>query len=308
MKKIHAILMALLLLVSMGTFSVSAEGEAVNYALTSQYIYGSSSFLSSEESGISYADDACTILTDGVAPYYAIEESGLGVVLTGSGASHIITFDLGATYDDIYEINFLNVWDSYNFGYEGQPGNRGFEADNVKIKLSADGVNYERSKDFEIVKENHTEDGSENGFYDFKFKFNAPVTAKAIELLINAPAACYCLSLSEIEVWGNGHSIPTPEVSEESSEEVLEESSEEAEESAVESVEESKEEASKAEESKAEESKAEASKTENSKADTSKTDTSKGDDEGGSSPVIFIVIGAVVVVAVVVVVVLKKKK
>jgi hypothetical protein len=207
MKKISTILMALMLLVSMCTVSVSAEGEAVNYAANGQYIYGTPNFLTED-----LADDACAILTDGVAPYYSIEEAGKGVVLVGSGATHIITFDLGANYDDIYEINFLNVWDSFNFGYEGQPGNRGFDTDALKIRLSQDGVNYERTKDFEIVKTNHTEDGSENGFYDFKCKFNAPVTAKAIELYITSPQ--YCLSLSEIEIWGNGHSIATPEVSE----------------------------------------------------------------------------------------------
>ena len=76
MKKISTILMALMLLVSMCTFSVSAEGEAVNYAANGQYIYGTPNFLTED-----LADDACAILTDGVAPYYSIEEAGKGVVI-----------------------------------------------------------------------------------------------------------------------------------------------------------------------------------------------------------------------------------
>ncbi len=303
MKKITAILMALVLISSFA-FVVSAEGEPVNYAASGTYTItpgSESGFLSSEDGSLYYGDDDCTILTDGVNPYYSIEEPGLGIVLIGSSSVHTITIDLGATYDDIYEITFGNVWDSYNFGYANAEdgsgkGNRGFVADKAIINLAADGVNFERNKDFDVVKENHTEDGSENGFYNFKLKFNTPVTAKAIELMIWSPA--YCLSFSELEVWGYGHSIPTPEVS-------LEESSEE------ESVEESSEEAvesSEAEESKAEESKTE-SKAEESKTESKAEESKAGDETPESSPVIFIVIGvAVVAVVAVVIVVLKKKK
>ena len=302
MKKLTAILMALVLISSFA-FVVSAEGDPVNYAASGTYIITPGSdtgFLESEDGSLYYGDDDCTILTDGVNPYYSIEEPGLGIVLIGSSSVHTITIDLGATYDDIYEITFGNVWDSYNFGYANAEdgsgkGNRGFVADKAIINLAADGVNFERNKDFEVVKENHTEDGSENGFYNFKLKFNTPVTAKAIELMIWSPS--YCLSFSELEIWGYGHSIPTPEVSleESSEEESVEESSEEAVESS--------EEESKAEESKTE-SKAEESKTE-SKAEESKAEEGKD----GLSPVIFIVIGvAGVAVVAVGIVVLKKKK
>ncbi len=315
MKKITAILMALILMSSFA-FVVSAEGEPVNYAATGTYIItpgNDTGYLSSEDGSVYYGDDDCTILTDGVSPYYTTttedgkviagaERPGESVVLVGSSATHIITIDLGATYDDIYEITFGNVWDSVSFGWEnGQDGkgNRGFVADKAIIRLAVDGVNYERNKDFDVVKDNHTEDGSENGYYDFRFKFNAPVTAKAIELTVWSTS--YCLSFSELQVWGYGHSIPTPEVSlEESSEEEIVESSEEEIVESSEEAEESKEE-SKAEESK-EESKAEESKTE------SKTEESKGENNDSGSPAIFIIIGVVAVVAVVAVVLVVKKK
>jgi hypothetical protein len=311
MKKITTILMALLLLVSSFTFVVSAEGEAVNYATNATYEYdGATTFLSSEDGSRYFGDDACTILTDGVSPFYTTttedgkviagsENPGESIILAGSGAVHTFTFDLGATYDDITEITFSNVWDSVSFGWENGEngkGNRGFSYDKAIINISANDVGHERTKDYEIIKKNHTEDGSENGYYDITYKFNNPATAKTIQFMIFGPA--YCLSFSELEIWGKGHSIPTPEAAE-SSEEIIEESSDEAiDESVEESAEESKAE-SKAEESKAEESKA-ASKAENSKADD--------DGKDGSVLPIVIAVVAVVAVAVVVVIVIKKKK
>ncbi len=312
MKKITAILMALVLISSFA-FVVSAEGEPVNYAATGVYEINDgddSKFLSSQDNPeINYTDPERKILIDGVSPYYTSatedgkvvagsERMGESIILTGSGSIHTLIIDLGATYDDIYEITLGNVWDSFTFGWElgenGQ-GNRGFYADKTIIKFAPDGVNFEKNDEFEVVKENHTEDGSENGYYDFKFKFEKPVTAKAIQLSLRSPS--YCLSFSELQVWGYGHSIPTPEVSieESSEEESVEESSEEAAESS--------EEESTAEESKTE-SKAEESKTE------SKAEESKGEDEkDGPGIVVFIVIGvAVVAVVAVVIVVLNKKK
>ena len=317
--KIMAILMAVLVLSSAFTFVVSAEGEPVNYALTGDYVItpgNDTGFLESEDGSKYYGDDLCEILKDGVSPYYTTttedgqviagaERPGESVVLVGSGTVHVITFDLGATYDDIYEITFGNVWDSYTFGWangDGGQGNRGFRADKAIIKLAADGVNYEKNKDFEVVKDNHTEDGSENGYYDFRLKFNTPVTAKAIEMTIFSPT--YCLSFSELEIWGYGHSIPTPEISEEESEEEpIEESSEEV----VSNTEsEESEDESEAEESK-EESKAEESKVESEeKSEAASEDNDKNE---GVNPIIFVAIGAaVLVVAVIVIVVLKKKK
>lgn len=300
MKKLSAILMAMLVLMSAFSMVASAEGEPVNYALQGQYAYNGSSFLASADGTTYYGDDALTILNDGVNPYYMPEEPGLGVVLTGSAFVHVITFDLGATYDDIYELVFGNVWDSVTFGYadgEEGKGNRGFAYEKAIINVSPDGVNYERTKDYEVVLENHTEDGSENGFYDYRFKFNAPVTAKAIQMMIYSPS--YCLSLSEIEIWGNGHSIPTPEVSlEESSEEIVEASSEETVVSEAASKEESKADVV-----------SEATSKENSKAEsTAETSKDAGDDDKGSAlPIVIGVVAAVVVIAVVVVVIKKKK-
>ena len=153
MKKLSSILMALLILVSAFSLSVSAEGEEpVNYASAGQYIITSTNaapFLTSLDGSKYYGDDDCTILNDGVKPYYEIEEPGLGVVLVGSSAVHSITFDLGANYDDIYEISFINVWDSYNFGYElaeDGKGNRGFRADKAIINISQDGINYQKTR------------------------------------------------------------------------------------------------------------------------------------------------------------------
>ncbi len=313
MKKISAILIALLVLCSMCALTVSAEGEAVNYATNATYEYDSATtFLASTDGSKYYGDDSCTILTDGVSPFYTTtteegkviagsENPGESVVFAGSGVVNTINFDLGATYDDITEITFGNVWDSVEFGWENGEngkGNRGFSYDKAIINISPNGADLKRTKDYEIIKKNHTEDGSENGYYDITFKFNTPITAKTIQLMVFGPA--YCLSFSEIEIWGNGHSIPTPEVPDEPSEEIVDEST--VEESAEVSVEASAEES--AEESKTE-SKAEESKTE------SKAEESKADDNADSSTPVGLIIGivaAVVVIAVVVVIVVKKKK
>ncbi len=302
MKKISSIFMTVLLLISAFTFSVSAEGEPVNYAENGMYAIstsgGSPSFLRSEsDSTLYYGDDDYTILNDGVNPYYSVEKPGLGVVLTGTGAGHTILFDLGATYDDIYEITFGNVWDSVTFGYadgvDGK-GNRGFAPEVAMIELSLDGINFTRVKDYEIVKENHTEDGSENGFYDFRFQFDTPATAKVLRMTLISTG--YCLSLSEVQIWGYGNSIPDVEIPEDPSEE---EPSEESSES-TNSTEVSKE--SSAVTSEVEES-SNASQSVNSSADDSSEDESSG-----SGALVVGIVVAVVVVVIVVVVLLGKGK
>ena len=83
MKKITAFLMALVLISSFA-FVVSAEGDPVNYAASGTYVItpgNETGFLSSTDGTKYYGDDDCTILTDGVNPYYTIEEPGLGIHL-----------------------------------------------------------------------------------------------------------------------------------------------------------------------------------------------------------------------------------
>ncbi len=323
MKKLFAILTVLLVLVSTATVTVSAEGDAINYASVGSYSTTPGheiGYLSSADYTKYYGDDQCTLLTDGVSPYYTTttesgkviagaERPGESAILVGTTATHQFTFTLDKTYDDIYEITLGNVWNSFDFGWENGEdgkGNRGIEYKKVIINLSTDGINYKKIKDFEIVVDNHTEDGSENGYYDYRYKFNSPVTAKYIQIIAWSPS--YCFSISEIEIWGRGNAIPDVVAPEESSEEESEEPSEE--ESVDEPIDESTEE-SKAEESKVEESKVEESKAEESKAEQSKAEESKADDNDGGNGglIIGIVAGVVIVVAaVIIVVVLKKKK
>jgi hypothetical protein len=321
MKKILSMITVLLVIVSAFTISASAEGERVNYALNAQYTIdsggtGAGKFLASTDGTTYYGDDLCEILNDGVNPYYNELEGynnqevpGYGVVLVGSGTVHTITFDLGAIYDDIDSIVFGNVWDSYNFGYEfsqeaDKKGNRGFTDNKAMIRLSTDGVNFERTKDYNIVKENHTADGSENGFYNYNFKFNAPVKARALQLLIFSPV--YCLSLSEIEIYGYGHAIEGSEipVAPESSEEIVEESSETTGEVASEAVSEATSEV--ASEAVSDEAASENDNAES--ADIANSSEATGDEGGPNLGLIIGIVAAVVVVAAVVIIVISKKK
>ncbi|MBE6649239.1 MAG: hypothetical protein E7614_06970 [Ruminococcaceae bacterium] len=321
MKKLSAILMVLLVIASIVTVNVSAEGDAINYASIGTYSTSPGheiGYLSSSDSTKYYGDDDCTLLTDGVSPYYTTttkdgkiiagaENPGESAILVGTSAVHVFTFALDRTYDDIYEITLGNVWNSYDFGWENGEngkGNRGIAYKKVIITLSTDGETFKKTKDYDIVADNHTEDGSENGYYDYRYQFKEPVTAKYIQIAVYSPS--YCFSLSEIEIWGRGNAIPDIVTPEESSEEIPDETSEdETEESVEESKEESKTEESKVEESKAEESEAEQSKAEQSKAEESKSDDNDG---GNTGLIIVIAVVAVIAIAVVVVVVLKKKK
>ncbi len=330
MKKILSMITVILVIVSAFTFTASAEGERVNYALNAEYVIdsggtGAGAFLSSNDGTLYYGDDLCEILNDGVNPYYSELEGynnqevpGYGIVLTGSGTVHTITFDLGAIYDDIDSIVFGNVWDSYTFGYEfsqeaDKRGNRGFTADKAMIRLSTDGVNFERTKDYDIVKENHTSDGSENGFYNFNFKFHAPVKARALQLMIFSPA--YCLSLSEIEIYGYGHFVEGSDVpvTPESSEEIVEESSETTDEESTEATSEavSEEAASEATSEAASEAVSDEAASENDNAesaDTANSSEASGDEGGPNVGLIIGIVAAVVVVAAVVIFVISKKK
>jgi hypothetical protein len=318
MKKLFTIALSVLMLISCFTFSVSAA--EVNYAQneTTNYAYITEDTSSSWYGNL--ADDLCELLNDGNIPYLETPFESVGV--QGSNRLVTVVFDLGAIYPDIKSVKFCGVWDSYNHGSSGK--NRSFSGEKTMIEFSEDGMTYTRNKDFEMTKENWSEDGSENGFYNFVFTFGSDVKAKAVRLTFWSPT--YVMSLGEIQIIGGGADpvIVTPPAVE-SSEEIVESyddtdveseepaASEEApstEESVAQSeaevsTEESKAEESKAEEASKEESKAEESKTE-SKAEESKDNTT--DDKDGISPVVIVVIiVAVIAIAAVVVIIMKKK-
>ncbi len=311
MKKLFSIALSMLMLIS--CFAISVSAEEVNYAQNENASYSYAEDLT-ESWFNGFSDDACELLTDGNVPYGETPFESVSV----QGTSKVVTivFDLGATYPDVKTIKFCGVWDSNTF--EG--GNRSFSGDDTIIRVSQDGENFERNKNFEMTKENWSEDGSENGWYNFVFTFDENVAAKKIELSFWSPT--YVLSLGEIQIIGGGAAPVEPAVSEEESseEESVDEPAEStdesvaestADESTDESVAESEAEES-TEESKAEESKAEESKTE-SKAEESKTeskvDTSSDNSEDDGFPVVIIVIiiVAVVVIATVVVIIMKKR-
>ena len=312
MKKLFSIALSMLMLIS--CFAISVSAEEVNYAQNENASYSYAEDLSEAWfNGLS--DDACELLTDGNVPYG--ETPFESVSIQGTSKVVTIVFDLGANYPDVKTIKFCGVWDSNTFN----TGNRSFSGDDTIIRVSQDGENFERNKNFEMTKENWSEDGSENGWYNFVFTFDENVAAKKIELSFWSPT--YVLSLGEIQIIGGGAAPVEPAVSEEeSSEEAVEstdesvaestdEPAESTDESVAESTAESEAEES-TEESKAEESKAEESKTE-SKAEESKTeskvDTSSDNSEDDGFPVVIIVIiiVAVVVIATVVVIIMKKR-
>lgn len=315
MKKLFSIALSMLMLIS--CFAISVSAEEVNYAQNENASYSYAEDLT-ESWFNGFSDDACELLTDGNVPYGETPFESVSV----QGTSKVVTivFDLGATYPDVKTIKFCGVWDSNTFN----AGNRSFSGDDTIIRVSQDGENFERNKNFEMTKENWSEDGSENGWYNFVFTFDENVAAKKIELSFWSPT--YVLSLGEIQIIGGGAAPVEPAVSEEeSSEEAVESTDEPAEstdesvaestadESTDESVAESEAEES-TEESKAEESKAEESKTE-SKSEESKTeskvDTSsdnKDDKDGPNVLVIVIVIIVVVAVIATVVIIIMKKR
>ena len=315
MKKLFSIALSMLMLIS--CFAISVSAEEVNYAQNENASYSYAEDLT-ESWFNGFSDDACELLTDGNVPYG--ETPFESVSVQGSSKMVTIVFDLGATYPDVKTIKFCGVWDSNTF--EG--GNRSFSGEKTIIRVSQDGENFERNQNFNMTKENWSEDGSENGWYNFVFTFDENVAAKKIELTIWSPT--YVLSLGEIQIIGGGAAPVEPAVSEEESseEESVDEPAESTDESvaestadestdesvaeseAEESTEESKAEESKTE-SKAEESKTE-SKSEESKTE-SKTETSSSSDEDDSSMVVVIVIiiVAVVAIAVVVVIIMKKR-
>jgi hypothetical protein len=297
MKKLFSIALSLLMLVSCFAFSVSAAGEGVNVASAEKgatYIYETDvAFLGAN------TDDALTVLNDGVVP--TAEVAGQIVSYSGTGAQVYVIFDLGALYTDITDINFLCVCDSKT----DNGGNRGFSGEDTKFRVSSNGVDFERVKDFSM--ERVQNDDYAATFYNFNFKFDAPITASQIKIEMSN-ANVYVLSVGEIEIIstsGEGTVVEEPSV-EETTEEVTEEAgSEEAASEETESTEASAEATSK-EESKETTSKDNTSKDKTSKAPTS---SSASEDEGGINPaIIVVIIVAVIAVAVVVVIIMKKRQ
>ncbi len=289
MKKLFSIALSLLMLVSCFAFSVSAAGVNVASAdKGASYIYETEvAFLGAN------TDDALTLLNDGVVPEG--EVAGETVSFTGTGVQVYVLIDLGAVYTDITDINFLCVCDSFGDG----KSNRGFSGEDTKFRVSTNGVDFERNKDFTMEKVDR-DDNDATSFYNFNFKFDAPITASQIRIEMSN-AGGYVLSLGEIEVIstsGEGTVVEEPSVEETTEEETTEEAaSEETEASA---------EATSKEESKETTSKDNTSKDKTSKAPTS---SSASEDEGGISPaIIVIIIVAVIAVAVVVVIIMKKRQ
>ena len=310
MKKILTLALSLLMIASCFVFSVSAGN--VNLAKNCTYAY-ETDMSKAFKDGLQ--DDACTLLTDGVVAETETPSETVGI----QGTSKFVTviFDLGGLYSDIKSVNFLAVWDSNT----DVGGNRGFSGEKTQIWFSEDGLNYSRNKDFKMSRENRNPDGV-GSYYDYKFKFNSDVKAKAVKIVMFSPV--YILSLSEIEIIGGGAAPEAPVVSEEpSSEEIIEESSVEAPSEAVSEVvseviseaisevaseaasEETSEVASEAASEAVSEAVSEAA-SEAASEEASKEADPK--DDGGMSPVLIVVIVVVVVAAIVGVVIFTKKK
>ncbi len=313
MKKLFSIALSLLMLISCFAISVSAAGVNVASAdKGASYIY---------ETEVAYlganADDSLTVLNDGVVP--ESEVAGQIVSFTGTGVTVMMVIDLGAVYTDITDINFLCVCDSYGDG----KSNRGFSGEDTKFRFSTNGVDFERNKDFTMERVDR-DDNDATSFYNFNFKFNAPMTAQQVKIEMTNSGG-YVLSLGEIEVISASGEGSAPVEPESSEEEIVESEDAAASEDAasteesedVASVEES-EDAASVEESK-EESKDAASKEESKEAaskdtskDKSKAPTSSNadnGDEGGISPVVIVlIIVAVIAVAVVVIIIMKKRQ
>ncbi len=308
MKKLFSIALSMLMLIS--CFAISASAEEVNYAQNENASYAYIEDVSGAWNG-AMTDDACELLTDGKIPYAETPFESVSIV--GSNKVVTMVFDIGAIYPDVKQVKFCGVWDSNTHQSSGK--NRGFSADNTIIRVSQDGVNFERNKAWNMTKENWSEDGSENGWYNFVFTFDEDVTAKAIELTFWSPV--YVLSLGEIQIIGGGATPVEPESSEEEISEPEEESSEEETEepTAADSEAESEavsEAASEAESEAASEAASEAEKSADESKTESKAEASSeapnDDDDGFPLVVIVIIIVAVVAVATGVVIVMKKRR
>ena len=339
MKKITAIILAVLMLTSLTVFAVSAdepnnttgiEGE-INYAFKAPYTAQkngtdidettmANSCLAGKEDKVVNDDDTTdylVLLTDGVSGYE--ELGGVSVVYTGTGASITVIVDLGAIKSDITKIRFKNVRISAQRYKEGEVdangnpvplGNRNMEYEKTFVWTSYDGEEYSRIKyDKETAIEltpssanpDLTVEAAE--FVDITYTFDAAVAGRYVKMSFNSNT--YCLSVDEIQIIGAGAEDIDPDT-------VLtskEEDAEPSEDASVDDSEEASAEDASADAS-ADESKADESKADESKADESKADTSKADEKDGGSKtgLIIGIVAAVVVIAVVVVVVLKKKK
>ncbi len=208
MKKLISIALSLLMLIS--CFAISVSAAEVNYAQNENASY---SYVSDAASHwfSNMSDNNCELLTDGKIPYSEVPSESVSI----EGSNRIVTvvFDLGAVYSDVKTIKFCGVRDSNAF----DGGNRSFSGEKTIIRVSQDGENFERNKDFEMTKENWSEDGSENGWYNFVFKFNKDVKAKKIELTFYSPT--YVLVLGEIQILNYVPAPIEPEIPEESSSE-----------------------------------------------------------------------------------------
>ena len=303
MKKLFTLALTVLMLLSCFTVTTSAADGVNVFAAEKGAIYSYDTEVAFYNSCV---DDTNTILNDGVVP--DAELPGESVGFTGTGVTVMFTIDLGAFYTDITDINFLCVCDSYGDG----KSNRGFSGEKTAFKFSTDGLTFERNKDFTMSRVD-IDDIETNSFYNFCFKFDAPISARYINITMNNSGG-YVLSLGEVEVIsasGVGEEPPVveePAEEEPSEEEPTEEPSEDVVASEAES-EAASEAASEAESEAESEAASEATSEAASEAASTDDNSKDNEDKDGINPIVIVVIVvAVVAVAAVVVVVLKKKK
>ncbi len=183
----------------------SEQKTEVNYAQNENASYA---YLSEENWLSSFGDEYTALLNDGKIPYK--ETPFETVIFSGTSSVVSVVFDLGNVYSDIREIRFCGVRDTYTSNIES--ANRGFCDDKAIFNFSEDGVSYSRNNDFVIIKENYSEDGSETGYYNYIYRFEENVKARAVKLYFWSPV--YLLSLGEIQIIGNGDEAVFPEMSE----------------------------------------------------------------------------------------------
>ncbi len=166
----------------------------VNYALGADYVYEEENPYLAE-----YKDTSEKLLTNGKTVY--TQQFGETVAYTGSGALISLTIDLNVVRDDIESVFFGGVLNTQLTAI--LPPNRGFSEDKTNFFFSTDGVEFVRNKSFTMVR---TENDVEvDGFYDYEFVFDVPVSARYVKILMYSPV--YILSLSEIEVLGTAENV-----------------------------------------------------------------------------------------------------
>lgn len=161
----------------------------------------------------SFADNACTKLTDGVVGDYSADcyktepcaMPDVTVMMVGTSRTVEIIVDLGAVYENLEKVVLRGV----RMGTDNGNG-RNIELRQAYVRDDSemDGP-YERvtgTKSYTLVK-NAPEVASGDGssfnkeHYDYVFTFDKPVSGRRVRLVIGSGNA-YIRQLEEIEVWG----------------------------------------------------------------------------------------------------------